>query len=102
VSSAQQSAFRACSSTLPGGGFGGGRGFAGGASASQLKAYTSCLSDNGVNVPTTTSSPSGGSGPRFGNQFAGLRSQPAFAAAAKKCAPLLPSRATGTSAAGAG
>ena len=92
LSSAQQAAFSACRSKLPAGGFGGGRGFAGGASATQLKAYTSCLSDNGVKVPTTTSTPAGGSGPRFANPLAGLRSDPHFAAASKKCAALLPTR----------
>src|SRR5579862_4457392 len=56
-SAAQQSAFQACRSSLPNGGRFGGRGFAGGASASQLRAYMSCLSDNGVKVPTTTTTP---------------------------------------------
>ena len=37
LSSAQQSAFSACRSKLPAGGFGGGRGFAGGASASRSR-----------------------------------------------------------------
>ena len=103
LSSAQQSAFSACRSKLPAGGFGGGRGFAGGASASQLKAYSSCLSDNGVKVPTSTSTAAaGGSGRRFGNPIAGLRSDPHFAAASKKCAALLPSRGTGSPAPAAG
>lgn len=103
LSSAQQSAFSACRSKLPAGGFGGGRGLAGGASATQLKAYTSCLRDNGVKVPTTTSTPAaGGSGPRFGNPLAGLRSDPHFAAASRKCAALLPSRGTGSPTTAAG
>ena len=48
----------------------------------------SCLSDHGVKVPTTTSTPArGGSGVRrFGNPLAGLRNDPHFAAASKKCA----------------
>ena len=91
----QRAAFTACQSKLPGGGRFGGRGFAGGANASQLKAYMSCLSDNGVKVPTTAPVPggaAGGSGPRrFGNPIAGLRNDPHFAAASAKCAPLLPS-----------
>ena len=37
----------------------------------------------------------GGSGRRFGNPLAGLRSDPRFAAASKKCAALLPSRGQG-------
>ncbi len=96
LSTAQQAAFSACRSKLPNGGqFGGGRGFAGGASATQLKAYLSCLSDNGVKVPTTTSAPAGGSGFRgFGSAIGGLRNDPHFAAASKKCAPLLPARGT--------
>ena len=96
LSGKQQAAFAACRSKLPDGGRFGGRGFAGGASASQLKAYLSCLSDNGVKVPTTTSTPaSGGSGPRrLGVSIASLRNDPHFAAASKKCAPLLPARGT--------
>ena len=96
LSTKQQAAFAACRSKLPNGGqFGGPGGFAGGASATQLKAYLSCLSDNGVKVPTTTSVPGGGSGPgRFGSPLVGLRNDPHFAAASKKCAPLLPARGT--------
>jgi hypothetical protein len=99
LSAAQQTAFTACRSKLPNGGRfgGGGGGFAGGASATQLKAYMSCLSDNGVKVPTTTSAPAGGSGARrFGNPLAGLRNDPHFATASQKCAPLLPARGTRT------
>ena len=95
LSSADQAAFQACRSKLPAGGFGGGRGFAGGASATQIKAYMSCLSDHGVKVPTSTSTPAGGSGlRRFANPLAGLRRDPNFAAASQKCAPLLPARGT--------
>jgi hypothetical protein len=97
LSSKDQAAFTACRSKLPAGGFGGGgRAFAGGASATQIKAYMTCLSQNGVKVPTTTSTPAGGSGRRFGNPLAGLRSDPHFAAASKTCAPLLPARGTRT------
>jgi hypothetical protein len=96
LSSADQAAFSACRSKLPAGGFGG-RGFAGGASATQIKAYLSCLSDHGVRVPTTTSAPSGGSGfPRLGTSLRGLRSDPHFAAASRTCAPLLPARGATT------
>ncbi len=102
---ADQAAFSACRSLMPTGGFGRG-GFAGGASATQIKAYTSCLSQNGVKVPTTTSTPAGagGSGFRgFGAGLRGLRSDPHYAAASKICAPLLPARgATTTTTAAAG
>jgi hypothetical protein len=98
LSSTQRAAFRACRSKLPGGGFGG-RGFAGGASATQLKAYLSCLGDNGVKVPkTSTSTTAGnGSGPRgaFGS-LRSVRSDPKFAAANKICRALLPARGTTT------
>jgi hypothetical protein len=100
LSTQQRAAFSACQSKLPGGGRFGGRGFAGGATASQLKAYMSCLGDNGVKVPATATMPgsaAGGSGPRrFGNPIAGLRKDPHFAAASAKCAPLLPTRGSGT------
>lgn len=92
LSSAQQAAFAACRSNLPGGGRFGGRGFAGGASATQLKAYLSCLSDNGVKVPKTSTSAAGGSGPRSFISLRGVRSDPRFAAANKICRALLPAR----------
>jgi hypothetical protein len=105
LSSADQSAVTACRSKLPAGGFGG-RGFAGGASASQIKAYMSCLSQNGVKVPTTTTRPggAGGSGFRgFGAGLRGLRTDPHYAAANRICATLLPARgATTTTTAAAG
>lgn len=103
LSATQQQAFTACRSKLPNGGRFGGRGFAGGANATQLKAYLSCLSDHGVKVPTTTSTPAGGSGlRRFGNPLASVRNDPHFAAASKQCAPLLPARGTRTTTPSAG
>jgi len=101
LSSANQAAFSACRSKLPGGGFGG-RGFAGGASATQLKAYMSCLSDNGVKVPKTATTPTtgvaGGSGfGGFRSPLAGVRSDPHFAAANKICRALLPAGGATTS-----
>ena len=92
-----QTAFTACRSKLPNGGSFGGGGFASGANAEAFQAYLSCLGDNGVVVPkttTTTSGPSGATGTRprggFGSQLRDLRSQPKYAAAAKTCQPLLP------------
>jgi hypothetical protein len=97
LSAEQQAALTACRSKLPNGGRFGGGGFAGGANATQLKAYLSCLSDHGVKVPTTTSVPAGGSGPRrFVNPLAHLRNDPHFAAASQQCAPLAPTRGTRT------
>jgi hypothetical protein len=56
-----------------------------------------------VKVPTATSTPAGGSGAgRFANPLAGLRSDPHFAAASKKCAALLPARGTRTPTSAAG
>lgn len=84
-----QAAFSACQSKLPRGGrFGGG-----GANAQDLQAYTSCLGDHGVKVPT----PGSGSRPSSGPGLGALRSDPKFAAANKVCAPLLPSGAASTS-----
>jgi hypothetical protein len=104
LSSAGQAAFSACQSKLPAGGFGG-RSFAGGASATQITAYLSCLRDHGVRVPTTTSAPrpGGGSGsPRLGNALRSVRSDPHFAAASKTCAVLLPARGATTPTTAAG
>ena len=59
-------AAKACASLRPTGGFGGG-GFGGANSsaiASELTAYRSCLSDNGVTLPSQTARPTGGSGRR--------------------------------------
>jgi hypothetical protein len=73
-----QSALQAC------GGAGGG--FAGGGQNSQaFKAYTSCLSDHGVKVPTQTGS---STPPSFD------RNSSAFASANRVCAALLPNTTT--------
>ena len=87
-----QAALSACRSTLPNGGRFGGSGFAGGPNASQLRAYLTCLGNNGVTVPTTTTA-AGGNG--FGGGFGVLRAvrnDPHFAAASKKCQALAPTR----------
>ena len=77
-----QAAFSACQSKLPNGGrFGGG-----GANAQDLQAYTSCLGDHGVKVPT----PGSGAQPGGPAGLGALRSDPKFAAANKVCAALLP------------
>jgi len=81
-----QSAFNACRSDLPSG-FGRGGNF----NSAALAAYRNCLQIHGVTVPTTTPG-STGSGGGFG---AASRS-PAFQAAQKACASLLPARPTPT------
>lgn len=77
---ANAAAVSACASLVPSGGFGGG---ANGARAQAMQAYDSCLADNGVTVPTTVA---GGPPPSID------QTDPAYAAAATKCAPLLPQR----------
>ena len=72
-----QSAFQAC---------GGGRGFPGGGQNRQaFQAYTSCLSDHGVKVPTRTGS---STPPTFD------RNSSTFVAANKVCSALLPNTMT--------
>jgi hypothetical protein len=81
-----QAALSACRSKLPNGG-----GFGGGANSQAFQAYTSCLRDHGVTVPTTTP----GSTPTdsgAGGQLGALRNDPKFAAANKTCQALLPVR----------
>jgi hypothetical protein len=81
----------------------GGR-FGGGANATALKAYLSCLSDNGVKVPKSLTTPAGASGPSgspggaggLGSSLRGLRSDPKFAAASQTCRALLPARGATT------
>jgi hypothetical protein len=77
-----QQAFSACRSQLPNGGRGG---FGGGANSQAFQAYTSCLRDHGVNVPTTTAGGSAtpGSRPNF-------QDDPKFASANQTCRALLP------------
>jgi hypothetical protein len=80
-----QSAFTACRSDLPSG-FGGGGNFNSAASA----AYRNCLTLHGVTVPTTTpGSPRTGG---FSGGFGAASQSPAFQAAQKACASLLPAR----------
>ena len=83
---ANKAAVDACRSLLPEGGFGNG-GNAGGRGQA-LQAYFSCLTDNGVTVPTTVA----GSPPPSID-----RTTPAFAAANAKCRVLLPQRGTNSS-----
>ena len=73
----------ACQDKLPRGGFGGGDP----AMRSARQAYFRCLSDNGVQVPTTVAN---APGPRPSIN----RDDPAFAAADEKCRPLLPTTTT--------
>ena len=72
----------------------------GGFDPTALQAYTSCLTDNGVNIatpPSTTAAANqtpGQGGPRGGGAFGGLagidRTSPEFIAANEKCKVLLP------------
>jgi hypothetical protein len=78
-----QEAFSACRSKLPSGG-NDGAGF--GQYPQALQAYTSCLKDHGVKVPSTSSG-SGNPG-----ALGSLQSDPKFAAANKTCRALLPAR----------
>lgn len=80
---ANKAALDACKSLLPAGGFG-----TGGNRGQATQAYFSCLSDNGVTVPTTVA---GGPPPSID------RTTPAFTAANAKCQALLPKRGTNSS-----
>ena len=82
-----QAAMSACRSKLPSGA----GGFGGGANSQAFQAYTSCLRDHGVTVPTTTpgSTPTSGGA---GGQLGALRNDPKFAEANKTCQALLPAR----------
>ena len=89
IASQYQSAFTACRSDLPTGGFGGG-----GFNSVTSAAYRNCLTLHGVTIPTTPpSTAAGSSGPRAGPGGLGaLRNNPKFQAAQKACASLLPAR----------
>jgi hypothetical protein len=92
VFSQYQSAFNACRSDLPSGfGRGGGTSF----NSAAFAAYRNCLEIHGVTVPTTTPG-STGSGAGFGAGFGAASQSPAFQAAQKACASLLPARSTPT------
>ena len=80
---ANKAAVDACKSLLPTGGFGNG-----GNRGQALQAYYSCLSDNGVTVPTTVA---GGPPPSID------RTTPAFTTANAKCQALLPKPRTNSS-----
>ncbi|MGC0316373.1 hypothetical protein [Kitasatospora acidiphila] len=85
---ARQAAMQACASLRPQGG-GGGRGNGGGLNSSAMQAFTSCLKDHGVTLPTS------------GGLRALNTADPNTAAAYKTCAPLLPARPSGSPSAGA-
>jgi hypothetical protein len=90
LSTQYQAAFNACRSDLPSG-FGRGGGF----NSAALAAYRNCLEIHGVTVPTTTpgsTRPAGG----FGGGFGAASQSPAFQAAQKACASLLPARPSPT------
>ncbi|MCC9308138.1 hypothetical protein LN042_13750 [Kitasatospora sp. RB6PN24] len=85
---ARQAAMQACASLRPQGG-GGGRGNGGGLNSSAMQAFTSCLKDHGVTLPSS------------GGLRALNTADPNTAAAYKTCAPLLPARPSGAPSAGA-
>ncbi|MFI0895443.1 hypothetical protein [Streptomyces sp. NPDC020983] len=67
---------------------------AGGADSSAFAAFTSCLKDHGVTLPSSSASP-GVNGRRGGGMFSALdTSDPKTAKAYATCKPLLPSRPT--------
>ncbi|SEK70248.1 hypothetical protein [Streptacidiphilus jiangxiensis] len=78
-----QAAMQACASLRPKGGFGGGRG---GFNSTAMAAFTSCLKDHGVTLPTT------------GGLRALNTTDPKTAAAYNTCKPLLPTRSPGAAA----
>jgi hypothetical protein len=84
-----QAAFQACASLRPSGGAFGGGGF----NSTQLAAYRNCLQLHGVKLPTPPTTTAGQT-PSFrgGNGFAALANNPAYNAARKACASLLPAR----------
>jgi hypothetical protein len=88
-----QKAFQDCASLRPTGGFGG---FGAGLNSAQAAAYRNCLQIHGVTLPTppttTPGQPPSTGGAGRGNGFAQLRNNPAYQAAAKACASLLPAR----------
>lgn len=87
-----QKAMQACESLRPQ--FNRGAGGGGGADSSAFAAFTSCLKDHGVTLPTTSASP-GANGRRGGGMFNGLNtSDPKIAKAYTTCKALLPSRPT--------
>ncbi|WP_051951190.1 hypothetical protein [Actinacidiphila yeochonensis] len=87
-----QQALQACASKRPSfSGRGGPGGQGGGMNSSAFQAFTSCLKDHGVTVPTATAPPGagghGGSGPGAFNT-----SDPKYAKAYATCKVLLPQR----------
>jgi hypothetical protein len=84
---ARQAAMQACASLRPQGG--GGRGGNGGLNSSAMQAFTGCLKDHGVTLPTS------------GGLRALNTADPNTAAAYKTCSPLLPARPSGQPSAGA-
>jgi hypothetical protein len=79
-----QAAFNACRSDLPAGFGRGGGNF----NSAAFAAYRNCLEIHGVTVPTTTPGSTGG----FGGGLGAASRSPAFQAAQKACASLLPAR----------
>ncbi|MBM9509021.1 hypothetical protein [Actinacidiphila acididurans] len=94
---ATQKALDACKSLQP---QFSGRGGAGGANSSAFKAFTSCLKDHGVVLPTPSPGATNGAGrPGGGFGFRGLNtSDPKTAKAYDACKVLLPQRSPGSGA----
>jgi len=78
-----QTAFNACRSDLPAG-----LGQGGNFNSAAFAAYRNCLEIHGVTVPTTAPGSTGG----FGGGLGAASRSPAFQAAQKACASLLPAR----------
>jgi hypothetical protein len=81
-----QSAFTACRSDLPAG-----AGRPGNFNSAAFAAYRNCLEIHGVTIPTTTPG-SSGTGGGFSGGLGAASQSPAFQAAQKACASLLPAR----------
>jgi hypothetical protein len=98
---ATQKALTACASKQPKFSGRGGQGANGGADASAIQAFTGCLKDHGVTLPTPSPSASGAAGGRGGyGAFGALRglntADPKTAKAYDTCKALLPQRPTST------
>ncbi|SHL58896.1 hypothetical protein [Actinacidiphila paucisporea] len=91
-----QAAMQACESLRPQFSGRGGAGGAGGADSSAYQAFTSCLKDHGVTLPTSSASPGATNRPRGGMFGAGAlnTSDPKIAKAYTTCKALLPQRPT--------
>ncbi|HEY3478978.1 MAG TPA: hypothetical protein VGL02_08765, partial [Streptomyces sp.] len=95
---ATQKAMQACASLRPQ--FNGQRG--GGGNSTAFKAFTSCLKDHGVVLPTPSASTGGGYGGGFGALRGLNTADPKTAKAYDTCKALLPQRPSGRPSSSAG